>query len=107
VLARQKRRQHPHLTRQRLRALPSGQPQRPDRSGRDHGRPLVTATNRPQPGIDVLTLAGGDVDGVNARLGARAGRPGVADLAAEAAAAVVVDHEAHIHPLCQAARGVG
>ena len=35
VLARQERRQHPDLTRHRLRTLPSRQPQRPDRSGRD------------------------------------------------------------------------
>jgi len=51
-------------------------------------------------------LPGGDVDGVNARFGPRAGRPGVADLAAEAAPALVVDVQAHVDLLAQPGRAV-
>src|SRR5262249_32023967 len=89
VLASQKRRTHADLPRSRLRALSPGQPKRTDRPGGDHGRALIAAANRSQAGLDVLALPGGDLDGVTARLGARAGRPGVADLATEPAGAVV------------------
>ncbi|EUA05946.1 hypothetical protein I546_5994 [Mycobacterium kansasii 732] len=110
VFARQKRRQHPDLAGHRLRTLPSRQAQRPERSGGDSGRALVAAANRPQSGRQLLALTAADVDLVAARFAAGAGRPGVADLAAEPAAALVVDGQARVRGLAEpdrAVRGAG
>lgn len=107
VLAGQERRQHPQLAGHRLRPLPSGQAQRPDGAGGDHRGPLVAAAHRFQPGRDVLVLTGGDVHRVQARPGPRAGRPGVADLAAEPARAVVVDQQRRVGVLAEPGRAVG
>jgi hypothetical protein len=54
----------------------------------------------------MLELPGGDVERVDAWFGARAGWPGVTDLAAEAAWAVVVDLQIHIHRLAKPGRAV-
>ena len=64
-------------------ASPSG----PDRTRGDQRRTLIAAADRPQPGDDLNSLSRRDIDRMGARLCPGAGRPGVADLPAEAPAA--------------------
>src|ERR1700722_16508064 len=107
MLAGQERGQHPDLPGHRPRTLPSGQSEWTDRSGGDRRRPLVAAANRSQLRTDLVLLSGGDVDRVNAWFGTCAGRPGIADLAVEAAPAVVVDQQGRLELLAQPDGGVG
>src|ERR1700722_5741488 len=97
MLAGQERRQHPQLTWYRPRLLPPRQSQWADRTRRHRGLLVTAAAERPQAGIYPLDLSGNDIDGVRRRFGLRAGRPGVANLAAKPTSTAVVDQQAEIH----------
>jgi hypothetical protein len=58
---------------------------------------LIAAADRPQAGIYPLDLPGNDIEGVCWRFGLRAGRPGIANPAAEPSSAAVVDQQAESH----------
>ncbi len=85
-----------------MRALPTGQTQRPDRAGGDKCGSLIAAADRSQLCDETNLLARGEIDGMCARLRAGTWRPCVADLSAEAPLTVrILDHQHRIDGLTQ------
>jgi hypothetical protein len=87
-----------------MRALPTGQTQRPDRPCSDERGTLIATANRTQFCNKSNMLARSEFDSMRAWLGSGAGCPGVANLTAETSATRILDDQHGIDRLAKACR---